>query len=79
VGAVGVDVDIPDAGLDLEALERALIRKALAKAEGNVSKAARLLGLTRRTLSTGSRSCTRSSERCTGWGSRCPGGAGEAE
>jgi ActR/RegA family two-component response regulator len=50
VSAGGVEVDIPDAGLDLEALESTLIRKALAKAEGNVSKAARLLGLTRRTL-----------------------------
>jgi DNA-binding NtrC family response regulator len=46
----GVDLDVPDEGLDLEALERALILKALAKAQGNVTRAARLLGLTRRTL-----------------------------
>jgi DNA-binding NtrC family response regulator len=42
--------EIPDGGLSLEALERALIVAALDKAKGNKSKAARLLGLTRRTL-----------------------------
>ncbi len=42
--------EIPDEGLVLEELEKALIRKALAKAGGNKSKAAELLGLTRRTL-----------------------------
>jgi DNA-binding NtrC family response regulator len=42
--------EIPDDGLSLEALERALIVAALEKAKGNKSKAARLLGLTRRTL-----------------------------
>jgi DNA-binding NtrC family response regulator len=41
---------IPDEGLDLEALERTLLRGALEKAGGNVTRAARLLGLTRRTL-----------------------------
>jgi transcriptional regulator with PAS, ATPase and Fis domain len=44
------DLEIPDRGIDLEELERSLIRKALAKAGGNVSRAARLLGLSRRTL-----------------------------
>ena len=44
------DLDIPDAGLDLEGLERSLIVKALRKAGGNVTQAARLLGLSRRTL-----------------------------
>jgi DNA-binding NtrC family response regulator len=44
------DLEIPDSGIDLEALERSLILKALEKAGGNVSRAARLLGLTRRTL-----------------------------
>jgi DNA-binding NtrC family response regulator len=43
-------LEIPEGGVDLEELERTLIRKALAKTEGNVSRAARLLGLSRRTL-----------------------------
>ncbi len=43
-------LDIPDSGLDLEALEKSLVLKALEKTEGNVSRAARLLGLSRRTL-----------------------------
>jgi DNA-binding NtrC family response regulator len=42
--------DIPPEGLSLEDLERELILQALAKAKGNKSRAARLLGLTRRTL-----------------------------
>jgi DNA-binding NtrC family response regulator len=45
-----LDLDIPDSGIDLEAVERTLIHRALEKAEGNVSRAARLLGLSRRTL-----------------------------
>jgi transcriptional regulator with PAS, ATPase and Fis domain len=45
-----LDLEIPDSGLDLDELERSLIVKALEKAAGNVSRAARLLGLTRRTL-----------------------------
>jgi DNA-binding NtrC family response regulator len=45
-----MDLEIPDTGIDLEAVERSLIRKALEKAEGNVSRAARLLGISRRTL-----------------------------
>jgi transcriptional regulator with GAF, ATPase, and Fis domain len=44
------DIEIPESGIDLEALEQSLILKALRKAEGNVTRAARLLGLTRRTL-----------------------------
>jgi len=43
-------LDIPDSGIDLEGVERALIAKALEKTGGNVSRAARLLGLSRRTL-----------------------------
>jgi DNA-binding NtrC family response regulator len=43
-------LDIPDAGIDLDEVERSLVLKALEKTEGNVSRAARLLGLTRRTL-----------------------------
>jgi transcriptional regulator with PAS, ATPase and Fis domain len=45
-----LSLEIPDAGIDLEALERSLIVKALDKVDGNVSRAARLLGLSRRTL-----------------------------
>ena len=44
------DLEIPDEGLVLEELEKALIEKALRKAEGNKSRAAALLGLTCRTL-----------------------------
>jgi transcriptional regulator with PAS, ATPase and Fis domain len=44
------DLDIPESGIDIEELERALIVKALQKSGGNVSRAARLLGLSRRTL-----------------------------
>ena len=42
--------EIPPEGLSLELLERELIVKALARARSNKSQAARLLGLTRRTL-----------------------------
>ena len=42
--------EIPEEGLSLEDLERELILKALDRARGNKSRAARLLGLTRRTL-----------------------------
>ncbi len=43
-------LEIPDGGIDLESVERGLILNALSKASGNVSRAARLLGLSRRTL-----------------------------
>ena len=42
--------ELPESGVDLDALERSLVLKALAKTDGNVTRAARLLGLTRRTL-----------------------------
>ncbi len=42
--------EIPAEGLSLEVLERELIIRALERAAGNKSQAARLLGLTRRTL-----------------------------
>ena len=42
--------EIPAEGLSLEVLERELILKALERSGGNKSRAARLLGLTRRTL-----------------------------
>jgi DNA-binding NtrC family response regulator len=45
-----IALEIPDSGIDIEAVERALILKALEKAHGNVTRAARLLGLSRRTL-----------------------------
>jgi DNA-binding NtrC family response regulator len=41
---------LPANGLDLEELERDLICQALARAEGNKTGAARLLGLSRDTL-----------------------------
>lgn len=41
---------IPAEGLSLETLERELILQSLERAGGNKSQAARLLGLTRRTL-----------------------------
>jgi DNA-binding NtrC family response regulator len=43
-------LEIPDEGISLEDVEKMLIAKALAKANGNKSKAAKLLGITRRTL-----------------------------
>jgi DNA-binding NtrC family response regulator len=45
-----IPIEIPPSGIDLEALERSLILKALDQASGNVTRAARLLGLSRRTL-----------------------------
>jgi two-component system response regulator AtoC len=45
-----VEIDFPDCGISLESLERSLIEMALKKASGNVSAAARLLGVTRDTL-----------------------------
>ena len=44
------DLELPDEGIDLERLEGNLIRKALAKTQNNKARAARLLGMTRRTL-----------------------------
>jgi DNA-binding NtrC family response regulator len=55
-GAVAVSVsgevriDFPQGGLSLEAVERALLETALARAGGNQSAAARLLGISRDTL-----------------------------
>ena len=47
---VEVTVEVPDEGLSLEAVERAVIEAAIAKANGNQSAAARLLGVSRDTL-----------------------------
>ena len=41
---------IPEEGIDLERLEEDLIRQAVRKAQGNKTRAAELLGITRRTL-----------------------------
>ena len=43
-------LDLPPGGLDLDAIERDLVQKALVRAGHNKSKAARLLGLTRAQL-----------------------------
>jgi DNA-binding NtrC family response regulator len=45
-----VVVEFPESGLSLEAVERALLTTALARAGGNQSKAARLLAISRDTL-----------------------------
>lgn len=45
-----LSLEIPDDGISLEEVEKGLIQKALAKAHGNKSKAAKLLGITRRKL-----------------------------
>jgi len=45
-----VYIDFPDTGMSLEAVERALLVRALEKAGGNQSAAARLLGVSRDTL-----------------------------
>ena len=45
-----MQLEIPESGIDLDGVERTLIQKALERTNGNVSQAARLLGLTRRTL-----------------------------
>ncbi len=41
---------LPPEGIDLEAVEQDLLRQALARAQGNKSRAARLLGLSRATF-----------------------------
>ena len=46
----GLSLSIPDEGISLEAVERELMEKALRKAGGTLSKAARLLGISPRTL-----------------------------
>jgi DNA-binding NtrC family response regulator len=50
-GSRGVlGLEIPDAGIDLQAVERSLVLRAIEKAGGNLARAARLLGLSRRAL-----------------------------
>jgi two-component system response regulator AtoC len=48
--AEGFDVDIPDEGINFEELEERLLRKAMAKANGVVAKAAKLLGMSYKTF-----------------------------
>jgi DNA-binding NtrC family response regulator len=43
--AAGLSLEIPDEGLDFEALEKELLRKAMEKANGVATRAARLLGM----------------------------------
>ncbi len=51
VGPAGqVQIDLPDEGISLESVERAFLVRALEKAGGNQSAAARLLGISRDTL-----------------------------
>ncbi|MBI5408943.1 MAG: sigma-54-dependent Fis family transcriptional regulator [Nitrospirae bacterium] len=44
------ELDIPDEGLDFENLEKEMIRKAMAKANGVATKAAKLLGMSYKTF-----------------------------
>ena len=46
----GIDIKLPPDGLDIEEVEKELIRQALDRTKGNQTKAARLLNLTRDTL-----------------------------
>ncbi|MCZ6679017.1 MAG: sigma-54-dependent Fis family transcriptional regulator, partial [Candidatus Poribacteria bacterium] len=45
-----LDLEIPDEGISLLAVEKALIKKALEKTGGNQTRAAKLLGLKRHAL-----------------------------
>ncbi len=45
-----IQIDFPDSGVSPEAVERALLMRALEKSAGNHSAAARLLGVSRDTL-----------------------------
>ena len=42
--------DIPEEGINLEEVEKKLVHRAIEKAGGNKSRAAKLLGITRRKL-----------------------------
>lgn len=48
--SAGLDIDIPDEGLNFDELEERLIRKAMAKSNGVVAKAAKLLGMSYKTF-----------------------------
>jgi len=49
-GGGSLTLEIPDEGISLEAVERELLEKALRKAGGGLTRAARLLGISYRTL-----------------------------
>ncbi|HNG94610.1 MAG TPA: helix-turn-helix domain-containing protein, partial [Acidobacteriota bacterium] len=49
-GSGELPFSLPDSGLDLEALEKEILRQALAKHNGNRTHAARYLHMTRDTL-----------------------------
>jgi len=49
-GSLDLEAPLPPSGLDLEAVDRTFVEKALLQTKGNKSKAARLLGLTRSQL-----------------------------
>jgi two-component system response regulator AtoC len=49
-GSAGCPYTLPEGGVDLEAVERGLIDQAMARANGNQTHAARLLGITRYAL-----------------------------
>jgi DNA-binding NtrC family response regulator len=49
-GTAAPVLELPEGGLRLEDVERDLVRQAFERAEGNVSRAARLLGLSRATM-----------------------------
>jgi DNA-binding protein Fis len=46
----GLDIKIPPGGIDIEEVEKELIRQSLEYTKGNQTKAARLLNLSRDTL-----------------------------
>jgi DNA-binding NtrC family response regulator len=48
--ANAMQVDMPDTGISLEAVEKELIRRALEKFDWNQSQAARYLDISRKTL-----------------------------
>jgi two-component system response regulator HydG len=49
-GLIDAQAPLPARGIDLDAVERGFVEKALQQAKGNKSKAARLLGLSRAQL-----------------------------
>lgn len=49
-GLEGVRITLPNEGVSLEELERAVLQEALTRCQGNVSRAARFLSISRQTL-----------------------------
>ena len=46
----GIDIKIPPGGIDIESVEKELIRQALDSTRGNQTRAAKMLNLSRDTL-----------------------------